>query len=241
MRIAKYLAHCGVASRREAERHIAAGHVTVNGHTINTPALDVADADTVTFKGQPLALNNTQPKVWLYHKPRGVITSHKDPEGRQTVYEQLPQLAGKEHIISIGRLDMNTEGLLLLTNHKPLANYMEHPASKIARTYEVKCFGAFDADKLHDVQQGITLEGIHYAPCTIKVLRHYENNHWLQFTLTEGKNREIRHFVEYMGMKVNRLVRVRYGPFKLGKLTRNTAIEADENKVKQLVKDATNH
>ncbi len=215
MRIAKAIARAGLGSRREAERQIAAGRVTVNGNRLVTPAFTVSPGDLVEVDGHPLP-QTLAIRLWRYHKPRGRLTTRHDPQGRPTIYQDLPAaLAG---VLAVGRLDFNSEGLLLLTTHGGLARHMELPASGFVRRYRVRARGQASQAQLDTLQQGITIEGVHYAPMTARLERQQGHNAWLDITLREGKNREIRRVLAVLGLEVNRLIRVQYGPFELGQL-----------------------
>lgn len=214
-RIAKVIARSGLCSRREAERWIEQGRVSVNGTVLASPACTVSEQDTILVDGKPLSAAK-ETRLWLFHKPKGCITSHKDPEGRTTVFDLLPRDMG--HIISIGRLDYNTEGLLLLTNDGELARHLELPSTGWIRRYRLRAYGSLDAAKLDKLRQGITIEGVRYAPAAIDIESSKGENHWLVIAITEGKNREVRKLMDYAGLTVNRLIRLAYGPFQLGKL-----------------------
>jgi len=211
-RVAKVLARGGVASRREAEKLILEGRVKVNGVLLETPAFLVSPEDVLTLDDVPLKPKE-KTRLWLYHKPRGFLTTHHDPEGRPTVFESLPKFLPR--VISVGRLDMNSEGLLLLTNDGALARHLEHPSTEIPRTYRVRIFGSHDKNRLKEIEKGLTFEGVTYRPTISKTLREGPNNTWLEITLYEGKNREIRKMMTYLGVKVNRLIRISYGPYHL--------------------------
>lgn len=216
-RISKVMARAGVCSRRDAERWIADGRVAINGKTLDSPAVNVAEGDVVTVDGEPLATPQ-EARLWRYHKPPGLVTTHKDPQGRPTVFDQLPR--DLPRVVSVGRLDLNSEGLLLLTNDGSLAGKLEHPSTGWTRRYRVRVNGVVDPAKLASVADGVTVEGISYGPVRIEVERQQGSNAWLSVALTEGKNREIRRVMEHLGYRVNRLIRVAYGPFALGRLDR---------------------
>lgn len=222
-RIAKTLARVGVASRREAERLIEAGRVTVDGKIILSPALNVTPANVITVDGKPLA-NKDEPRVWRYHKTTGTLTTNSDPKGRATIFEKLPPELPR--VITIGRLDFNTEGLLLLTNDGELARHMELPKNAWLRHYRVRVYGDLDEKKLKMLAEGVDIEGVHYEPIKAEIEpgKTEGHNRWLSVTIREGKNREVRKVMDYVGLQVTRLIRVSYGPFQLGKLTRG-AIE----------------
>lgn len=216
-RLAKILARAGVCSRREAEKLILAGRVTVEGVPILTPAFVITAQASITVDGKPLP-SCEAPRLWRYHKPRGLLTTHRDPQGRATVFESLPPTLPR--VISVGRLDMDSEGLLLLTNDGGFSRLLELPKMGWKRVYRVRIFGQIQASLLHSLTQGITVEGVTYSP--IHAVQDTEkseaSNTWLTVTLTEGKNREIRRVMAHFGWSVNRLIRVAYGPFTLGKL-----------------------
>lgn len=214
-RIAKVLARSGVASRRDSETLILEGRIKVNDVPLETPAFLVSPEDKISVDGKPL-LSQEKTRLWLYHKPRGLITTHKDPEGRPTVFESLPSWLPRA--LSVGRLDRNTEGLLLLTNDGALARMLEHPSTAISRTYRVRVFGSLDPNRLKKIEQGLTYEGVSYRPAQIVVFKETGRNAWLEITLFEGKNREIRNMMAFLGVQVNRLLRLSYGPYALGDL-----------------------
>jgi 23S rRNA pseudouridine2605 synthase len=222
-RIAKRLARAGVCSRRDAERLIEAGRVTVDGKVLTTPALNVTDANVILVDGERLE-GPEEARVWRYHKPAGTITTARDPQGRPTVFEKLPP--DMPRVVSVGRLDFNTEGLLLLTNDGELARHLELPANAWLRQYRVRVYGEIDPEKLKVAAKGVTISGIRYEPVKIEIEQQKEEgtNHWLAVTIREGKNREVRKIMEYLGLQVTRLIRVAFGPFPLGKLSRG-AIE----------------
>ena len=214
-RIAKVLARAGVASRRAAERMIEAGRVTVNGRRIDSPALNVTDADRITVDGQPLAAPEP-PRLWLYHKPAGLVTTARDEKGRETVFDALPE--GMPRVMSVGRLDLNSEGLLLLTNDGEIKRRLELPATGWLRKYRVRVKGTPDDATLEPLRKGVTVEGETFQPMEVTLDRQQGANAWLTVGLREGRNREIRRAAEAVGLTVNRLIRVSYGPFRLGDL-----------------------
>lgn len=214
-RIAKAIARFGICSRRQAEDYIAAGRVKLNGQAITSPAMNVTAEDIIEVDGVPLR-QKTAARLFLYHKPRGLVVTHRDPEGRPTVFETLPK--DLPRLISVGRLDLNSEGLLLLTNDGELARTLEHPSTALVRRYRVRAFGQMNHHALEKARRGITIDGIRYRPMEIDIERAEQKNIWLQFALQEGKNREIRRICEFLGLKVNRLIRTQYGPYSLGKL-----------------------
>ncbi|MEZ5926773.1 MAG: pseudouridine synthase [Hyphomicrobiaceae bacterium] len=214
-RIAKVMASAGLCSRREAERWIEAGRVVVNGQTLTTPAVLVGPSDSVLVDGQPIA-GPSEVRLWKHHKPRGRVTTHRDPEGRPTVFEALP--AELPRVISIGRLDLNTEGLLLLTTSGPLARYLELPATGWLRRYRVRAKGQITQEALDRLAKGIEVDGIRYGPIEASLDSVKGSNCWLTIGIREGKNREVRRVLNHLGLDVNRLIRVSYGPFQLGNL-----------------------
>lgn len=221
-RIAKMLAHAGIASRREAEKLIEQGRIAVNGKTLKTPAFKVTPADEVTLDGEPVGARPPT-RLWRHHKPEGRLTTHKDPEGRETVFEHLPKDIGR--VISIGRLDLASEGLLLLTNDGELARVLELPSTGWTRRYRVRAFGDVKDSQLEKLKNGITVEGITYGPIEAEIDRRTGANIWLTVGLKEGKNREVRKVLGALGLQVNRLMRVAYGPFQLGALKKGETEE----------------
>lgn len=214
-RIAKRIARAGLCSRRDAEAWIRAGRVAVNGAPVLTPALVLGDDDRITVDGQPLP-EVAGPRMWRYHKPAGLVTTHRDPQGRPTVFQALPPSLGR--VVSVGRLDLTSEGLLLLTNTGTLARRLELPATAWTRRYRVRAHGAVTPERLSALAQGITLAGIRYGPIEATLDRVQGANSWLTVSLKEGKNREIRRVLEHLGLTVNRLIRIAFGPFQLGTL-----------------------
>jgi 23S rRNA pseudouridine2605 synthase len=214
-RVAKRIARSGFCSRRDAERLIEAGRVAVDGQVLSSPAVTVTDANRVTIDGEPLA--QVEPaRLFRYHKPAGVLTAARDPEGRPTIYERLPD--GLPRLMPIGRLDMRSEGLLLLTNDGALKRRLELPATGWLRRYRVRVHGRIDASRLAALQHGIELDGFQYGPIQATLDRVQGSNAWLTVALREGKNREIRRVLEHFGWPVTRLIRVSFGPFQLGAL-----------------------
>lgn len=214
-RIAKRIARAGVASRREAERLIAFARVAVNGEVITTPATLVGASDVILIDGKPLP-KAAAAALWLCHKPRGLVTTHKDPEGRPTLFASLPP--GMPRVISIGRLDLNSEGLILLTNDGGLARKLELPSTGWTRRYRVRVHGRVSPAALASLAKGITVEGVHYGPIEAELDREQGTNAWVTLSLREGKNREVRRVMEHLGLPVSRLIRTAYGPFQLGQL-----------------------
>ncbi|SEQ05957.1 23S rRNA pseudouridine2605 synthase [Loktanella sp. DSM 29012] len=214
-RIAKVLSRSGVASRREAERMIEAGRVSVNGKTITSPALNVTDRDRIVVDGKPVGKPEA-PRLWLYHKPAGLVTTASDDQGRETVFDKLPE--DLPRVMSVGRLDINSEGLLLLTNDGGIKRRLELPSTGWLRRYRVRIKGSVSEGKLDELRAGITVEGVSYQPMIVTFDRQQGANAWLTISIREGKNREIRRAMEAVGTIVNRLIRVSYGPFQLGNL-----------------------
>ncbi len=214
-RIAKIIARAGLASRRDAERMILAGRVTVNGKPIDSPALNVTERDKITVDGNPLEPAEP-PRVWLYHKPTGLVTSAKDEQGRKTIFDDLPD--DLPRVMSIGRLDLNSEGLLLLTNDGDLKRRLELPSTGWLRKYRVRVKGRPTDETFAPLRAGLTVGGESFQPMIVTLDRQQGANAWATVGLREGKNREIRRAMEAVGLSVNRLIRVSYGPFQLGKL-----------------------
>lgn len=223
-RIAKVIAAAGVCSRRDAERYIEEGRVTVNGKKLTTAAFTVSDDDVITVDGRPLPQKKAT-KMWLYHKPAGLVTTARDPEGRPTVFEYLPRHMGR--VISVGRLDLNSEGLLLLTNSGGLSRHLELPTTGLPREYRVRVRGYLDYDAFDELARGVTIDGVKYRSIIVEVEKEDArgSNHWLRVILHEGKNREIRRVMSAMDLQVNRLVRTSYGPFELGNLAAGKVTE----------------
>ncbi len=214
-RIAKRIARSGLCSRRDAERLVAEGRVAVNGRRLDSPAINVDDSDRITVDGAPLA--EAEPtRLWRYHKPKGLVTSARDPQGRPTVFERLPEHLPR--VMVVGRLDINTEGLLLLTNDGGLARVLELPSTGWLRRYRVRAHGAVTQARLDELGGGLTLDGVSYGPIEARLERQQGANVWLDFALREGKNREVKKVLESLGLAVNRLIRVSYGPFMLREL-----------------------
>ncbi len=241
-RIAKLLARAGVASRREIERMIADGRVAIDGKPLTTPAVKLTNLKGVTVDGKPVGQAEA-PRLFAFHKPSGLITAERDPKGRPTIYtalrNALPKNAGR--VMPVGRLDFNTEGLLLLTNDGEMKRAMELPSSGIPRTYRARAFGDVTQAQLDELIEGIEIDGIRYGRIEADLERGSGKNRWVQMTLTEGKNREVRRVLEHLGLQVNRLLRVGYGPFELGELGRGQAVEIRQGDVerfrKQLIRN----
>jgi 23S rRNA pseudouridine2605 synthase len=221
-RIAKVIARAGVCSRRDAERLIAEGRVQVNGEKIATPAIRIGENDVVAIDGKPL----TEPepaRLWRYHKPSGLVTTHRDPQGRPTVFANLPK--SMPRVVSVGRLDFNSEGLLLLTNDGGLARRLEIPSAGWVRRYRVRLFGKVEQTELDRLAQGMTVGRVKYGPIVADLERSKGMYSWATVSLKEGKNREVKRVMEHLGLKVARLIRVQYGPFHLGQLEEGRAEE----------------
>lgn len=214
-RIAKVLSRAGIASRREAERLIEMGEVAVNGKVITSPALNVTSRDKITVRGEPVGQPDP-PRLWLYYKPEGLVTSASDEKGRDTVFDHLPE--DMPRVMSVGRLDLNSEGLLLLTNDGELKRRLELPSTGWLRKYRVRVNGNPTEPEIEPLRKGITIEGEKFQPMEVKIDRHQGANAWLTIGLREGKNREIRRAMAHIGMTVNRLIRTSYGPFRLNEM-----------------------
>jgi 23S rRNA pseudouridine2605 synthase len=212
LRIAKAMARAGLCSRREAERWISQGRVNVNGRVLTTPAFEVTAKDKVLIDGKHLPTAEP-PRLWRYYKPRGLVTTHNDPQGRPTVFESLPE--GLPRVISVGRLDFNSEGLLLLTNDGALARHMELPSTGWLRRYRVRVHGRVSQQDLDTLKDGVEVEGVRYGPIEATLDSVQSGNAWLTMALREGKNREVRRILAHLGVEVNRLIRISYGPFQL--------------------------
>ncbi len=221
-RIAKFLARAGVASRRDAERLLAEGRVVVNNVRVDHPATFVMPGDIVVVNGTVVDAPD-RPRLWRYHKPDGVMTTHRDPQGRPTVFDKMPP--GMPRVVSVGRLDLNSEGLLLLTNDGALARQLELPANGWLRRYRVRVHGEVEPAALASLQRGLTLDGVRYAPIEAGLDSRKGTNAWLTVSLHEGRNREIRRVMAHLNLQVTRLIRVAYGPFQLGNLLRGEISE----------------
>lgn len=221
-RLAKFIARSGINSRRGAEELIIQKRVTVNGETIDSPAFNVDGSEDIRLDGEKLPQREVT-RMWLYYKPTGLITTHKDISGRPTVFENLP--AGMPRVISVGRLDLNSEGLLLLTNNGELSRLLELPQNGWSRRYKVKVHGRVLPDKLQALEKGVTIDGVSYGPVKIVLGESQGTNSWLTITLQEGKNREIRRLMQHIGLEVARLIRLSYGPFQLGSLKKGEVKE----------------
>lgn len=229
-RIAKYLARAGVASRREAERMIDQGIVTVDGKTLTTPAFKVTPDMDIRVDGTRVG-KKQPPRLWRYHKPDGLVTTHKDPQGRRTVFDALDGRLPR--VISVGRLDLTTEGLLLLTNDGNLARALELPATGWTRRYRVRAYGRVRQSQLDGLKDGVTVEGIEYGPIRANLDSTQGGNVWITMSINEGKNREIRQICRHLDLHVNRLIRTAYGPFQLGKLHKDAIEEIPGKQLKE--------
>lgn len=233
-RIAKFLARAGIASRRDAERLIEAGRIKVNGKILTTPAFKVSDKDRVSFDDKPI--KGKEPlRMWRYYKPDGLVTSHKDEKGRATVFDTLPKSLGR--VISIGRLDLTSEGLLLLTNDGGLARALELPTTGWVRKYRARAFGTVTQEQLDGLKDGIMIDGIPTGPIEAELERQQRNNAWINVTLREGRNREVRRALATLGLEVNRLIRISYGPFQLTGLSKGEVSEVKQ----QTLRDQVGH
>ena len=209
-RIAKLLARAGIASRREIERMIAEGRIALNGEKLTTPATLVENVEGITVDGRPVRPAKAT-RLFRFYKPPASLTAAHDPKGRTTIYDRLPQ--GMSRVMPVGRLDFMTEGLLLLTNDGELKRQLELPRTGVVRTYRARAFGAVTQAQLEELAEGVTIEGVHYASINANLERRTGRNCWIEMSLTEGKNREVRQVLEYLGMQVSRLIRTAYGPF----------------------------
>ena len=224
MRLVKFIGNSGYCSRRAAGDLVDSGAVTINDHLVTSFNTDVQNTDKIKINGQEIFLSETS--IWLYHKPVGVITSKKDNLGRTTIFQSLSQ--SHQKLMTVGRLDYNSEGLLLMTNNGDLAKYLTDPKNNIPRQYQVKIFGKVSEKMFQPVRNGIAIDGFKYRKIEVKIISYTENNTWLQMTLTEGKNREIRNILNHLGLKIARLIRTEYAEFKLGKLPKNAIIKQEK-------------
>jgi 23S rRNA pseudouridine2605 synthase len=233
-RIAKRMAAAGLCSRRDAERWITEGRVKVNGAVLKTPAILVQDSDKIMVDGK-LLKPPADIRLFKFHKPVGLVTTTADEKGRATVFSGLP--ADLPRLVAVGRLDLNSEGLLLLTTSGELARFLELPARGYERRYRVRAFGYIQPDKLEKLQRGITVEGVRYGPIDAHIIKKNGANTWMMVTLTEGKNREIRKVLAHLGLQVNRLIREDYGPFTLGDLPKGALVEVPPGSLKRALPD----
>jgi 23S rRNA pseudouridine2605 synthase len=221
-RIAKLLARSGLCSRRDAERWIAEGRVAFDGNVLASPAVTVTAANDIRVDGQPIPQPD-RARLWRYHKPAGLVTTHRDEKGRRTVFDALPKDVPR--LISVGRLDLSSEGLLLLTNDGALARRLELPATGWVRRYKVRVHGEVEPARLAALANGVKIDGLSYGPIRAELERAQGSNAWIAMALTEGKNREVRRVLEHLGLQVTRLIRLSYGPFQLGGLERGAIAE----------------
>jgi len=229
-RIAKYLARAGVASRREAEKLIEQGIVTVDGTTLTTPAFKVTPDMDIRIDGTRVG-KKEPPRLWRYHKPDGLVTTHKDPQGRPTVFDAVADRLPR--VVSVGRLDLTTEGLLLLTNDGGLARQLELPSNAWTRRYKVRAFGRTKQSDLDALKNGVEIEGIEYKPIRAELESVQGGNVWIAVSINEGKNREVRNVMRHLGLQVNRLIRTAFGPFQLGKLKKGFVEEIPAKQLKE--------
>jgi 23S rRNA pseudouridine2605 synthase len=229
-RIAKRLSRAGVCSRRDAEAWIAAGRVSLNGAVLTTPATLVTSDDTITVDGAVVGAAEAT-RLFRYHKPRGLVTTRRDERGRRTIFDEFPPALPR--LITIGRLDLNSEGLLLLTNDGGVARHLELPATGWVRRYRVRAFGRIDQAALDRLAGGVTVEDVRYGPIEARLESTQGGNSWIMVGLQEGRNREIRRVFEHIGMTVNRLIRVAYGPFQLGKLPEGAIEEVPKRVIRE--------
>ncbi len=236
-RIAKVMARAGLCSRRDAEIWIADGRVTLNGEILKTPACTVTHADKILVDGRPLP--RAEPaRLWRYHKPEGLVTTARDEKNRPTVFSALP--ADMPRVVSVGRLDLNSEGLLLLTNDGGLARQLELPSTGWLRCYRVRAFGWIYPEQLYNLKDGITIGGVRYGPIDAQLEQQKGDNCWIQMGLREGKNREVRKVLAALGLQVNRLIRTAYGPLQLGKLKEGEIDEVPRRAVAEIMHSLAN-
>ncbi|WP_300392093.1 pseudouridine synthase [Henriciella sp.] len=214
-RIAKWLARAGIASRRACETMIENGEIAVNGRKLTSPAFKVTGSETITVKGKRISAPDAT-RLWRYHKPSGLITTTEDPAGRRTIFDEMPKHLPR--VITVGRLDLTTEGLLLLTNDGELARALELPSNEFPRIYRARAHGRVTPEKLQALAEGIEVDGVRYAPIKAELERETGTNNWIRVKLSEGKKREVRRALESVGLDVNRLIRISYGPFALDDL-----------------------
>lgn len=233
-RIAKFMARSGVCSRRQAEELIKQKRVTVDGKLIESPAFNVEGNEKILLDGEKLP-QIEQTRLWLYHKPTGLLTTHRDTADRPTVFANLP--SEMPRVISVGRLDLNSEGLLLLTNSGELSRKLELPANGWSRRYKVRVHGKVDIKKLAELEKGVVIDGVQYGKVKIELESQNGSNSWLLVTLNEGKNREVRKLMKSIGLEVARLIRLSYGPFQLGSLQKGEVKEVPQKVLKEQLGD----
>ena len=229
-RIAKLIARAGIASRREAERLIEQRRVTVDGQTLTTPATLVTGAEDIRVDGDRIG-QRAPVRLWRYHKPDGLVTTHKDPQGRPTVFERVPESLGR--VLSVGRLDLTTEGLLLLTNDGGLSRTLELPSNGWRRRYRARAYGRVHQRALDALSDGVEIDGVRYGPISAKLDQVQGGNVWITLSITEGKNREVRAILRHLDLHVNRLIRTAYGPFQLGNLERGAVEEVPTKQLRE--------
>lgn len=232
-RLARRIARAGLCSRREAERWIEEGRVKVGGRIVTTPALNVSAGDAVSVDGRLLQASEPA-RLWLYHKPAGLLTTHADPQGRRTVFESLPSTLPR--VISVGRLDYNSEGLLLLTNDGGLARKLELPGNGWIRRYRVRAYGGVPESMIRAMKEGLKIDGVQYGSVEAVLDSQKGDNSWFTVSLKEGKNREIRRIFEHFGCRVSRLMRLSYGPFALGNLPRGEVKEVPGRVIRSFIR-----
>jgi len=232
-RIAKLIAHSGAYSRRDAEKLIYEGKVEVDGQILTSPAILVDGSEKIVINGKKIN-TNFHTKIWLLNKPKGFISTSKDPQGRKTIFDLLPK--NINHIMPIGRLDLNTEGLLLFTNDGNLSRYMEHPDNKIIRKYKIKVRGKVAEDLMANLRENITISRVQYNIITANIISYSQSNTWLSIEISEGKNREIRNICEHFRLQINRLIRTNFGPFELNNIQKGEFIELPKKIIKGRLK-----
>ena len=236
MRIAKKIAESGAASRREAEKLIAEGRVCVDGESVMTPVFFVDDSHEITIDDKPIGKKSETLVVWKMNKPKGYLTTKRDPKGRKTVFDLFPKT--NDRLLYIGRLDYNSEGLLLFTNDGNFSRKLELPSTGLARSYKVRFHGNLTKEKIEKLKNGVTVDGINYGPIDVKIIKQDKSNNWAILTLKEGKNREIRKVLESLGCIVNRLIRVSYGTVSLGNLQSGKVKKLSEKEIRKLAQAA---